>query len=88
MVDATLLELRAMGCDGPEDRTLIQAGQKSFQRRPGRPTPRLDDSGRPSVNFHGGRRSDATHQSTTDPQVRLYARAAGQGQAVLSRVTF
>jgi hypothetical protein len=26
-----------------------------------------DDPGNPTVNFHGERRSNATHQSTTDP---------------------
>jgi transposase len=36
-------------------------------------------SGRnPSVNFHGQKRSNATHQSTTDPQARLYRKGNGQ----------
>ena len=36
--------------------------------------PPLDDGdrGNPSVDFHGERRANATHQSTTDLEVRLY----------------
>jgi len=30
------------------------------------------------VNFHGTRRSNATHRSTTDPQARLYRKSPGQ----------
>lgn len=62
------------------DGTLIEAwaGQKSFQRKGGERTPPPDDPGNPSVDFHGERRSNATHQSTTDPQARLYKKAAGQ----------
>jgi hypothetical protein len=30
-----------------------------------------DDPGNPTVNFHGHRRSNATHASTTDPDARL-----------------
>jgi transposase len=62
------------------DGTLIEAwaGQKSFQRKQDKPTPPADDPGNPSVNFRGERRCNATHQSTTDPQARLYKKAAGQ----------
>src|SRR5206468_5176467 len=35
-----------------------------------------DDSGNPTVNFHGERRSNATHASTTDPQALLYRKGA------------
>lgn len=31
------------------------------------------------VNFHGQERSNATHQSTTDPQAKLYRKGDGQG---------
>jgi len=30
------------------------------------------------VNFHGERRSNSTHQSTTDPEARLYKSVEGQ----------
>ena len=63
------------------DGTLIEAwaGQKSFKQKtevaPGPPT---DDPGNPSVDFRGERRTNATHASTTDPEARLYKKAAGQ----------
>src|SRR3954454_15930419 len=50
------------------DGTLIEAGasHKSFQRKD-RPAPPSDDPGNPTVDFHGEKRSNETHQSTTDP---------------------
>jgi transposase len=60
------------------DGTLLEAwaGQKSFKRKdhPGGPP---DDPGNPTVNFHGERRSNQTHQSTTDPDSRLAKKATG-----------
>jgi transposase len=56
------------------DGTLIEAwaSLKSFRPRDGdggeKPP---DDPGNPTVDFHGERRSNATHQSTTDPEARL-----------------
>jgi len=41
------------------------------------PVPPPDDPGNPTVNFHGERRSNATHQSTTDPDSRLFKKARG-----------
>ncbi len=41
-----------------------------------RPPP--DDPGNPSVDFHGERRSNATHQSTTDGEARLAKKGAGK----------
>src|SRR6202051_758837 len=59
------------------DGTLIEAwaSQKSFRpkeapQEAGTP----DDPGTPTVDFHGDKRANATHQSTTDPQARLYKR--------------
>ena len=37
-----------------------------------------DDPGNPTVNFHGERRSNATHQSTTDPEAKLAKKGAGK----------
>src|SRR6202048_4881944 len=37
-----------------------------------------DDPGNPSVDFHGERRQNATHQSTTDPEARLAKKGAGK----------
>jgi transposase len=60
------------------DGTLIEAwaSQKSFQPRAGAPPP--TDSGNPSVNFRGERRSNNTHASTTDADAQLYKKAKGQ----------
>jgi transposase len=62
------------------DGTLIEAwaGQKSFKKRAAQPAPPPDDPGNPSVDFRGERRTNATHASTTDPEARLYKKAAGQ----------
>lgn len=63
------------------DGTLIQAwaGQKSFVRKSGAVgSKRDDDPGNPSVDFHGEKRTNDTHQSTTDPHCRLYKKARGQ----------
>jgi len=55
------------------DGTLIEAwaSLKSFQRKDTPPAP-PDDPGNPTVNFHGERRSNATHASTTDPEAQLF----------------
>src|SRR5262245_19003975 len=52
------------------DGRLIEAwaGLKSFKRK-GAPQTPPDDPGNPTVNLHGERRSNATHDSTTDPPV-------------------
>src|SRR5215831_1686438 len=66
------------------DGTLIEAwaGLKSFKRK-GAPSPPPDDPGNPTVNFHGERRSNTTHESTTDPEARL-ARKGQQHEAKLA----
>jgi transposase len=60
------------------DGTLLEAwaSQKSFRPRDTDPPP--DGGGNPTVNFHGQRRTNATHQSTTDPDARLYKKARGR----------
>jgi transposase len=40
--------------------------------------PPPDDPGNPSVDFHGERRTNATHQSPTDPEARLARKGAGK----------
>jgi transposase len=61
------------------DGTLLEAwaGQKSFRRRDVQSGPPPDDPSNPTVNFHGERRSNQTHQSTTDPDSRLFKKAKG-----------
>lgn len=66
------------------DGTLIEAwaSLKSFVRKEGQPENRAiskdDDPGNPTVNFHGEKRSNATHQSTTDGQSVLYRKGKGK----------
>lgn len=63
------------------DGTLIEAAAslKSFKPRDGEPPKTTDDDpGNPSVDFHGEKRSNATHQSTTDPEARLLRKGKGK----------
>jgi transposase len=67
------------------DGTLVEAwaSLKSFVRKDGTDAAKVqsakdDDPGNPTVNFHGEKRSNATHQSTTDPESVLYRKANGQ----------
>jgi transposase len=62
------------------DGTLIEAAAslKSFRPRDGEPPAPPDDPGNPTVNFRGERRSNATHQSTTDPDARLMKKGKGK----------
>lgn len=83
---AVLAQARAQGLLSDEhftvDGTLIEAwaGHKSFKRKddPEPKTPPDDDPGNPSVDFHGERRSNQTHQSTTDPQALLARKGKGK----------
>jgi IS5 family transposase len=82
---AVVDQARAQGLLSDEhftvDGTLIEAwaGHKSFKckDKPG-PHTRPDDPGNPSVDFHGERRSNLTHQSTTDPEACLARKGAGK----------
>jgi transposase len=60
------------------DGTLIEAwaSQKSFQPKTGGAEPAAEGRN-PEVNFRGEKRSNHTHQSTTDPEARLYKKAKG-----------
>lgn len=79
--EADLLSDEHFSVDG----TLIEAwaSHKSFQRkdRPAAEPP--DDPGNPAIDFHGEKRSNETHQSTTDPDGRL-ARKSGGHEAKLA----
>jgi transposase len=76
--EQVLAEARERGLTSDEhftvDGTLVEAwaGLKSFKRKDGSDgkTP-PDDRGNPTVNFHGEKRSNDTHQSTTDEDARL-----------------
>ena len=54
------------------------ASLKSFRPRQGSAGPPPDDPGNPTVNFHGERRRNDTHESTMDPQARLYRKGPGR----------
>jgi hypothetical protein len=62
------------------DGTLIEAwaGKKSFKKKGEKPSNPPGDLGNPAVDFKGEKRSNVTHQSTTDPDARLYKKAKGQ----------
>ena len=62
------------------DGTLIEAwaSQKSFVRKDAPPSQNSDDPGNPTVDFHGEERTNQTHQSTTDPEARLYKKGKGR----------
>jgi len=62
------------------DGTLVEAwaSLKSFKRKDAGPSEPPDDPGNPTVNFHGERRSNVTHQSTTDPEAQLAKKGAGK----------
>ena len=61
------------------DGTLLEAwaSHKSFKPKDGAAPP-PDDPKNPTVNFHGQTRRNDTHQSTTDPDARLYKKAVGR----------
>jgi len=67
------------------DGTLVEAwaGQKSFRKKDGATPPSDPDKGNPTVDFHGEKRSNDTHASTTDPDCRL-ARKSGGHEAKLA----
>jgi transposase len=63
------------------DGTLIEAAAslKSFRPKDEKPDdkPPPDDPGNPTVDFHGEKRSNDTHESTTDPDARLARKSNG-----------
>lgn len=61
------------------DGTLLEAcaGLKSFCKKGEEPPP-ADDPGNPTVDFHGEKRSNETHASTTDPEAMLARKGAGK----------
>src|SRR6476660_2931777 len=74
--DAALLSDEHFTVDG----TWLEAwaSLKSFQRKDAGPTEPPDDPGNPTVNFHGAKRKNDTHASTTDPDALLYRKGQGK----------
>ena len=62
------------------DGTLLEAwaSAKSFQPKDKKPSPPPDDPGNPTVDFHGEKRSNQTHESQTDPDALLARKGAGK----------
>jgi hypothetical protein len=62
------------------DRTLIEAwsSMKSFKPKDGAGDPPEDGGRNAEADFQGERRSNETHASTTDPDVKLYRKGSGK----------
>lgn len=62
------------------DGTLLEAwaSLKSFQRKDKEDASPPDDPGNPSVDFHGEKRSNQTHESKSDPEARLARKGPGK----------
>jgi transposase len=63
------------------DGTLIEAwaSMKSFKPKDGADEPPAEGGGRnKETDFHGEKRSNETHASTTDPEARLYRKGVGK----------
>jgi transposase len=84
--DAMVRQARGAGLMSDDhftvDGTLIEAwaSLKSFRPKGEKPSDRPTDGdpGNPTVDFHGEKRRNATHQSTTDPESRLMRKAKGK----------
>jgi transposase len=77
-------EARANGWASEEhfsvDGTLLEAwaSLKSFRPKGETNAAPPDDPGNPTVNFHGEKRSNVTHESTSDPESRLARKGNGK----------
>jgi transposase len=77
-------QARAKGLTSDEhftvDGTLLEAwaSVKSFQPKQEKPSGPPDDPGNPTVDFHGEKRSNETHESKTDPDALLARKGPGK----------
>src|SRR3954464_86350 len=62
------------------DGTLLEAcaSLKSFQKKGAAKHEDPDDPGNPTVDFHGEKRSNDSHESTTDPDAKLARKGSGK----------
>jgi len=51
---------------------------KRFQSKDKKSSPPPDDPGNPTVNFHGEKRSNQTHESKSDPEAQLARKGLGK----------
>jgi transposase len=85
-LQTVVAQAKALGLMSDEhftvDGTLIEAwaSLKSFRKKDDEPGDRTppDDPGNPTVDFHKEKRSNVTHQSTTDPESRLAKKSKGK----------
>ena len=80
-VDGTLIDAWAsLKSFSPKDEARKARNQRKAKRRNDHDGKGGGSSGgsNPTVDFHGERRSNETHQSTTDPEARLYRKGSGQ----------
>lgn len=77
-------QARAKGWTSDEhftvDGTLLEAwaSVKSFQPKEKKSSPPPDDPGNPTVDFHGEKRSNQTHESKSDPDALLARKGRGK----------
>jgi transposase len=64
------------------DGTFLEAwvSLRSFRREDGKSTVPPDDPGNATVDLHGEKRSNQTHESKTDPDARLARKGKGKGK--------
>jgi transposase len=62
------------------DGTLLEAwaSVKSFQPKDKKSSPPPEDPGNPTVDFHGEKRSNQTHESKSDPEAQLARKGPGK----------
>jgi transposase len=82
--ERVLVQARSMDLMSDEhftvDGTLLEAcaSLKSFKKVDGEEPSAPDDPGNPTVDFHGEKRSNDTHESTTDPDAMLARKGSGK----------
>ena len=81
---AVLQQARGRGLLSDEhftvDGTLLEAwaSVKSYQRKDGKNAAPPDDPGNATVDFHGEKRSNDTHESKTDPEAKMARKGKGK----------
>lgn len=82
--DAVVAEIRSQNWASNDhfrvDGTLLEAwaSHKSFRPKQASPPPDQPPSSNPTVDFHGEKRSNATHVSRTDPDALLAKKSKGK----------
>jgi transposase len=77
-VDGTLIEAWASLKSFKPKKQMARHSRKVMRRRRSRNGHKRRRSSNPMVNFHGQRRRNETHQSTTDPEARLMRKGDGK----------